>query len=210
MQEQLQALRGSGSHEPLRAQQVEVAGRSSAGNSPAAIIRAISGGCDNIRGECVRNRVFIIGRNVMRRSLLVGLMLTLAGCQQLPLTPEDIQARKFEPVPDKAVIYLVRDTADFSDAGAAIDLGDTVRLTTYPGTYYRWEVAPGPHGIQSFGGDTGRIQVKAERGKIHFVQQRVAGIPLAPESRFELINESQAREMVHRSVLLKPARPIIN
>jgi hypothetical protein len=144
------------------------------------------------------------------RSLLIGLVLVLTGCQQLPLTPEDIQARKFEAVPDKAVIYLVRDDPDLSIVEAPVDLGDAMRLTTFAGTYYRWEVAPGTHRIQSFGGDTGTIQVKAERGKIHFVQQRVAGMRLAPESTFELINESQARAVVNRSVLLKPARPILN
>jgi hypothetical protein len=62
----------------------------------------------------------------------------------------------------------------------------------------------------AFGGGTGTIQVKAERGKLYFVQQRVGGIPLAPESTFELINESQARAVVHRSVLLKPGQPIIS
>src|SRR5262245_258665 len=144
------------------------------------------------------------------RSLLIGLMLVLAGCQQLPLTPEDIQARKFEAVPDKAVIYLVRDNPDSSEAEAQISLGDNLRMRTYPGTYYRWEVPPGTHGIQSFGGDTGRIRVQAERGKIYFVQQRVAGMRLAPESRFELVSESQGRAAVLRSVLLKPTRPIEN
>jgi hypothetical protein len=144
------------------------------------------------------------------RSLLIGLALVLAGCQQIPLTPQDIQARKFETVPDKGVIYLVRDNPDFSEAGAAVDLDSSVRLTTYAGTYYRWEVAPGAHTIMAFGAGTGQIQVKAERGKLYFVQQRVGGIPLAPESTFELINESQARAVVGRSVLLTPARPMLD
>jgi hypothetical protein len=147
---------------------------------------------------------------IMQRLLMIVLTLALAGCQQLPLTPEDIQARKFEAVPDKAVIYLVRDDPDSSEAEAAISLGDTVRLRTYPGTYYRWEVPPGTHRIMSFGGDTGQIGVQAERGKIYFVQQRVAGMRLAPDSIFELVSEAQGRAVVLRSVLLKPARPIMN
>jgi len=136
--------------------------------------------------------------------------MMLAGCQQLPLTPEDIQARKFEAVPDKAVIYLVRDDPDFSETEARVDFGNSLSLRTYPGTYFRWEVKPGTHQIMSFGGDTGQIRVQAERGKVYFVQQRVAGIRMAPESTFELINEAQARAVVSRSVLVKPARPITN
>ena len=146
----------------------------------------------------------------MRHVPIIALILTLAGCTQLPLTPADIQARKFEAVPDKAVIYLVRDNPDSSEAEAPISLGDTVRLTTYPGTYYRWEVAPGTHRIMSFGGDTGRISVQAERGRIYFVQQRVVGMRLAPDSTFELVSESAGRTVVLRSVLLTPARLILN
>ena len=141
---------------------------------------------------------------------LAALTFALAGCQQLPLTPEDVQARKFEAIPDKAVIYVVRDNPDFSEAEAAITLGDNLRMRTYPGTYYRWEVPPGTHQVMSFGGDTGLIRVQAERGRIYFVQQRVGGNPRAPESRFELVGESQGRAIVLRSVLLKPAQPIVN
>jgi len=54
----------------------------------------------------------------MRRLLVVAVML--AGCVQLPPTPQDIQAKKFEGVPDKAVIYIVRDLPDFSDRPATI------------------------------------------------------------------------------------------
>jgi hypothetical protein len=146
----------------------------------------------------------------MWRVPMMALILTLAGCQQLPLTPEDIQARKFEAVPDKAVIYLLRDDPDFSDIEARVDFGDNLNLRTYPGTYFRWEVPPGTHRIMSFGGDTGQIRVQAERGKVYFVQQRVGGNRFAPESSFELISESQARAIVSRSVLVKPARPITN
>jgi hypothetical protein len=146
----------------------------------------------------------------MWRVPMMALILTLAGCQQLPLTPEDIQARKFEVVPDKAVIYLLRDDPDFSDTEARVDFGNNLSLRTYPGTYFRWEVAPGTHQLMSFGGDTGRIRVQAERGKVYFVQQRVAGMRFSPESTFELISEAQARAVVARSVLVKPARPITN
>jgi hypothetical protein len=146
----------------------------------------------------------------MWRVPMMALILMLAGCQQIPLTPEDIQARKFEAVPDKAVIYLVRDNPDSSEIGARISLGDQVTFTTYPGTYYRWEVAPGTHRIMSLGDDTGQIRVQAERGKVYFVQQRVAGSRLSPESLFALVSESQARAAVSRSVLLKPAGPIMN
>jgi len=143
------------------------------------------------------------------RSLLIGLILVLAGCQQIPLTPEDIQARKFEPVPDKAVIYVVRDNPDFSGIQAQIDLDNNVKLMTYEGTYYRWEVAPGTHKVQGFGGDMGSISVQTERGKIYFVQVRVAG-RFQAESSFQVVTDAEGRAAVLRSVLIRPRQALIN
>jgi len=71
---------------------------------------------------------------VLSIALALVMGLTLAGCQQLPLTPQDLQARKFEAVPDKAVIYVVRDAVDFSDVQAQIHVGDKLLLNTNPGT----------------------------------------------------------------------------
>jgi hypothetical protein len=144
----------------------------------------------------------------MCRLLMVALAmaLTLSGCQQLQPSPEDLQAKKFEAVPDKAVIYLVRDAMDLSDVQSQIRVGDKLLLKTYPGTYYRWEVPAGMHTITGYGGDIGTITVQVERGRIYFVQQRVVGMRV-PSSRFELVSEPQGRAAVMRSVLLLPVGP---
>jgi len=139
----------------------------------------------------------------MWRGLLIALTLALAGCQQLPLTPEDLQAKKFESVPDKAVIYLVRDDPDFSTIQSQISLGDKLLMKTNPGTYYRWEVPPGTHRITGSGEDSGTIDVQAERGRIYFVQQRVQGLRQA-SSRFYLVSEQAGRAAIMRAVLLLP------
>jgi len=136
----------------------------------------------------------------VRRVLLI--LLALAGCQQLPLTPQDLQARKFEPVPDRAVIYLVRDTADVSDAETPVQLGDK-RVYTNPGTYYRWVVPAGKHTMTGFGADSGTITVQVERGRVYFVQQWVAGTRM-PGSTFLPVSEAAGRAAVLRSVLLTP------
>lgn len=131
--------------------------------------------------------------------------LLLAGCQQLPLTPQDLQARKFEAVPGMAVIYLVRDYPDFTEVQATVYLGDSVILKTYPGTYYRWEVPPGEHQIRGAAFDTGAIKVATLPGMIYFVQQRVTAAPfLRATSFFSVVNEPAGRATVMRSVLLVP------
>jgi hypothetical protein len=133
--------------------------------------------------------------------------MLLAGCQQLPLTPQDIQARKFEATPGMAVIYLVRDYPDFSERQATVYLGDEVALKTYPGTYFRWEVPPGEHHIRGAAFDTGAIRFATVADSIYFVEQRVTPTFMGNvNSFFALVNEPAGRGAVLRSVLLTPDR----
>jgi hypothetical protein len=131
--------------------------------------------------------------------MLVAMLL--AGCQQLPLTPQDIQARRFEPVPGQAVIYVVRDYPDFSEIQSTIYLGDKLSLKTYPGTYYRWEVTPGAHRITGHDTDFGTISLVTEPGRIHFVEQQLSY--RYDISYFMLVDELGGRAAVRRAVLLK-------
>ncbi len=133
--------------------------------------------------------------------LLLASALLLAGCVQLPPTPQDLQAKKFETLPDQAVIYVVRDYPDFADAGATINLGDTGVITTYPGTYYRWEVPPGAHCISGYAGDSGTITLNTEAGKLYFVQQRVSLFMQFLQSQFYRVAEPAGQAIVRRSVL---------
>jgi hypothetical protein len=136
----------------------------------------------------------------MWRALLSAILL--AGCAQLPPTPQDLQAKKFEAAPGKAAVYLVRDHPDFSDAAATVYLGDAVMVTTYAGTYYRWEAEPGTHRVTGFGADVGAIVLQLEAGRIYYLQQRVSMFFRFPQSYFQLVPEPQGRAAVMRAVLL--------
>ena len=135
------------------------------------------------------------------RNLLLAVAL-LAGCQ-LPLTPEDLEARKFEAVPGKAVIYLFRTSLDHSSRPGQISLGDIV-LKTYPGTFFHWVVEPGARRIEGFGPDAGNITVQAEAGRIYYVRQQTTPFSRMPISHFFLVNENEGRAEVLRAVLLVP------
>lgn len=136
----------------------------------------------------------------MWRGLLFSILL--AGCAQLPPTPHDTQAKRFEALPDKVVIYLVRDHPDFNDSPATVWLDDRGTVTTYPGTYYRWEVAPGRRRIAGFAGDAGAITLDAEPGRIYFVQQRLSPWGRFRQSYFHPVPEPHGRAVVMRSQLI--------
>ena len=135
------------------------------------------------------------------QALLISFLL--AGCvAPLPLSPADTQARKMEAPPaGMGVIYLVRQDPDHNRVPATITLGDKAMITTYPGTYYRWEVPPGRHDIAGAFVDNGKISVQVEAGKTYYVQQWTQPWLRYAKSYFEPVSEAQARAVISRSIL---------
>jgi hypothetical protein len=137
----------------------------------------------------------------MFRILLLA--FALAGCAPLPPSPQDIQAKRFEPVPGKAVIYMVRDLPDISREAATVMLDDTMMGTTYPGTYFRWVVEPGRHQIRGFAGDAGSMTLDAAPDRMYFVQQSYTrGFTGFGQSFFRPIPEPYGRGAILRAELV--------
>jgi hypothetical protein len=129
-------------------------------------------------------------------------LLVIAACAPLPPSPQDIQAKQFRTVSDKAVLYLFRDAPDFADEAATVLVNDSIQGTTYPGTYFRLELVPGRHRVSGFAGDSGIIEFEALAGTIRFLQQSVARTPSRlHHSYFRFVGESYGREAVLRSEL---------
>lgn len=132
------------------------------------------------------------------RHVIFSLMVFLAaGCVQLPQTANDIQGKKFESVPDKAVIYIVRPRVDGLVA-APISFSGGGMISTHQGTYYRLEVAPGTHRIEGTGPHTAAVSVQAEAGKIYFIELTASGGARDGLQTMALrrIDENRGRSMV--------------
>lgn len=134
---------------------------------------------------------------------LVLTAVLLAGCVQMPPSPQDIQAKKFEALPDKAVIYIVRAPLDSHEAGT-LNLDEREQITTYRNTYYRWEVDPGTHRIAGAGWATAAVTLRAEAGRIYFVEQAVFGSPRSGAMSMFLkqLDEREGRRSVATAELL--------
>lgn len=130
----------------------------------------------------------------MNRFLLIATLL-LAGCVQLPPLPGDAAAKRFEAVPDRAVIYVARHAFERNFV-APIMLNDEMMGSTYRGTYMRLVVPGGTHRIAGFSGDSGLIQIQATPGQIYFINQTTWGYDALSSSQFQLVDAQFGRSVV--------------
>ena len=136
----------------------------------------------------------------MLRAFVVALLLS--ACAPLPPSPQDLEAKRFEPVSGKAVIYLVRDYPDFSREVGTVMLDDQMMGSTYPGTYFRWVVEPGRHQIRGYAGDNGSITIDVAPDRMYFLQQSVTRFFGFAQSMFRVIPEPYGRAAVARAELV--------
>jgi hypothetical protein len=139
----------------------------------------------------------------MWRYLIVAALL--AGCAQLPPSPQDIEAKKFESIPGKAAIYVVRDPMSVG-LGAPIWLGQGAQVTLFQGNYLRWVVEPGSLTISGIGASTASITIQAQAGKIYFVHFRVEGNMRigVSNSALSMMDDQGGRALVMQAVLVVP------
>jgi hypothetical protein len=132
----------------------------------------------------------------MTRFLLIPLLL-LAGCAaQLPPMPEDAAAKRFETLPDKGVIYLVRPRTD-RDYIAPVLLNDQMVGSTFRGTFLRFEVPPGLHRLRGMASDNGSVTLDIKQGEIYFIQHNAFGHRGSfINSTYQVVDASRGRSLV--------------
>jgi hypothetical protein len=135
--------------------------------------------------------------------LVTILFLAVTACAPLPPSPQDLDAKRFEPVSGKAVVYVVRQYPDISREVATLMLDDRMMGSTYPGTYFRWVVEPGRHVIRGYAADAGAIALDVQPGRIYFIQQSVSDFFNGfAQSFFQFVPEPYGRAAVLRSQLV--------
>ena len=146
----------------------------------------------------------------MRRAFFVALTLLAAACVQIPPSPQEIQDKQFEPVPGKAVVYVVQNPFGAYDYAAGLTFDDGTEITTYPSTFFRWVTTPGTHTIESTEGNlNASIKLQVEAGKIYYVEHSVTGVyGSTTDAWLSKIDAKTGRQMVAISTLCVVSNPI--
>ncbi len=124
------------------------------------------------------------------------LLLLLAGCATREPGPQELQSKRFETTPGKAVVYLFRDRLDFSRAPVSLMLDGQGLGGTYAGTYYRLELAPGRHRVAGFADDSGAFEFTVAAGRLYFFRHSVSRFMGFDRSAFFPVDETQGRYAV--------------
>ena len=132
----------------------------------------------------------------LRRAVFCLLVLALSGCVTREPTPQDLEAKRFIALPDKAVVYLFRDRVDLSDSPTVVMLDDQMQGSSYRGTYFRFELEPGRHRFAGYAGDIGRHEFTVERGAMYFMRHSVAWLGRLEISSFQQVPAAYGRSAV--------------
>lgn len=128
------------------------------------------------------------------KRLISGLvfLLVIVGCAQLPPPPGDSAAKQFNPVPGKAVIYLVRTQGPDWPAPVMLD-GEHIG-STYRNSFIRIETNPGHHVLRGYAGDSAQASINTEPGKLYFIAQDVHSRRSFYGSSIWAISEEQGKQ----------------
>lgn len=139
--------------------------------------------------------------------LLGGALAAAAQTQTAPPTnpiAAETTARLFQPVPGKAVIYLLRNRGDIWTFDVKVLLDGKDMGATSPSSYLRWEVPPGRHVIVSGTVPPAVIELKTEAGGMYYVWQDINVGFLRAFSRLEQVDQVTAKFTLDAASLRNP------
>jgi hypothetical protein len=119
-------------------------------------------------------------------------------------TPQaDADARLYRAVPDKAVVYLIRDWGYLFAAEVKVTVDGKEIGETYPGSYFRWELPPGRHVIASLTDPPATLSITTAPGGIYYVWQDIHVGFLRPHTALRLVDQTTTRAVLDTAYLLQ-------
>lgn len=144
---------------------------------------------------------------LIAEAALLALFLA-AGCASTPQAARgrDAEAKRFLTRADAAVVYVYR-----YETGTALEpdqttlyVNDRLIGTTFPGSYFRFDVRAGTQLLHGWGYDQGQLKIDARNGEIYFVSLSTTG----GTSNFRLVApETDKREILRCCALYENWAP---
>jgi hypothetical protein len=141
----------------------------------------------------------------LRESLAIAILL-LAGCaaesprRAAPVA--DAEARLFQPVVDKAVIYIFRDRGDCFTGPVRVTVDGKDVGETAINTYMRLETEPGIKVIVSYTTPPATLELKTLPGGVYYVWQDITPERLRAHSALRVVDRTTARAVLTTSTMV--------
>ncbi len=143
-----------------------------------------------------------------RRTALTAAVLSmsafLVGCASVNKASQqaDSDAKTFRTKPNVSQVYVYRNET----LGAALSMPVTVNGklagTTGPHSYFKFDLPPGKQVFTSQG-DTSRLEVTTEAGKIYYIWQEVKMGVMSGNSKLQLVTDEVGRKGVLECTLIQ-------
>lgn len=142
-------------------------------------------------------------RKLIAAVALVG-VLGMTGCASVPMADKsaDIQAKQFQPAPDKAKVYIYRNEVMGSAIKMPVLIDNAAVGDTASKTYIEKDLAPGPHTITSKTEKDSSLTIDMLAGKIYYVWQEVKMGMFAARSQLHEVDATKGQAGVRESKLI--------
>ena len=143
----------------------------------------------------------------MKQFLILPLMVSLVfltACNTVPIASndKDMQAKNFQPIPNKSKIYIYQTSPFSSVTGVPVALDKKVAGSVTSGTYHVWTVEPGRHVISSLTENKNNMWIDSEAGQNYYIKQRISASVWNPTSLLEQVSEKEAKKAINGSKLI--------
>lgn len=115
---------------------------------------------------------------------------------------EDSEAKKFSPVPDKAVLYIYRNQFRGSAWQIPITLNGKLIGSTGGYTFFQKILSPGPYVVESWAENIAHIELNLEAGKIYYLRHKTRTGTSKIRAELDLVDEIAGRKGVEQAKLL--------
>ena len=158
----------------------------------------------------------IISKTKLIQVVLFGIFLT--SCLSPPFSAvtspmaslaEDRQAKKFTPIPGKAIVYIYRDEflAVEERMDIIVDGKSIANAVLY--SYVKIELLPGIHEVVSRTERDAKLVIDVNDGQVYFIQLKCAPGLLKTRSKLILVSEQIGKGEVEKCRLLRIVDPML-